>query len=166
MASADPPPSGRAPLHRIGVVVADADGRRWLAVPRSGCSGCGAQGTGCGLSRLAPTSSARFPLPAGHGAAPGQTLEIAVAPAALLHAALLGYLLPAFGLVLGAALGNGLGADPGAVTGAVPGLFVGLALARRSGPPAALVMAPPAAAERPPRVAQTCVRSTVLSTLP
>ena len=73
-----------------------------------------------------------LPAPADLHATPGAQVTVAIDPTRLNRAALLGYLLPAVGLVIGAALGDALGNDPGAVLGGLSGLVLGIAAGRLS----------------------------------
>lgn len=116
----------------IGTVIALDGERATLALPRDACAGCGKR---CGIGALAAQRSPTLmTIPAPAGLALGDRVALQFSEQALLRAALLGYLLPAALLILGALLGHtALEGDLGAALGALGGLTFGLWLVRRRG---------------------------------
>ncbi|AJC67314.1 SoxR-reducing system protein RseC [Dickeya zeae] len=101
---------------------------------RSGCQSCQSR-TSCGTGLLnqmggAPTHqlSVAYPQPL----SPGQRVEIGLAESSLLRSAMLVYLLPLLGLMLGATLMQyWLESEPATVIGAFVGVAVSFALVKR-----------------------------------
>ena len=114
-------PDTPAPLR--GTVLALHDGKatvRLHAVPNGGgCSAC-AHGNSCGIGRLAalgnsvgktnekPARGMQLNLDAPAGIQAGDEVSLLAPPASLSQLALLGYVFPAFAMLLGAALGQAL----------------------------------------------------------
>lgn len=120
-----------SPVRAQGVVRAIDHGRALVAVAvRSGCASCGQS---CGIGRLAGGGkTALLHLSAPPGLKAGDRVTLDTDAATMSRAALIGYLLPAFTLIVGAGLGETFaGGDLGAAFGALSGLAGGLALARR-----------------------------------
>ena len=117
---------------RDGVIIALEGGRgarlaqvRLEAAP--GCAGCGSRGT-CSSGTKAPRM---VTVPVPDSVLPGETVSLFMPEASIALASLLGYFLPAVGLLLGAVLcGSLFYGDLAAVLGAVIGLAGGVLLAR------------------------------------
>jgi len=98
------------------------------------CGSCAQQG-GCSISRVVRRRNVNIPLAlaAGHGACQETTVELTVTAGSIVRAALVCYLLPAIGMLVGAALGDlavaGAGDIP-ALVGCGAGLTVGCWLQR------------------------------------
>jgi sigma-E factor negative regulatory protein RseC len=126
------PASGRDDtLEHTGIVQAVDGGRAWIAIAVAGCSSCGRK-SGCGVGKLAGGGRTTIvELPAPDGLQPGDRVTVGIAQSAVNRAALLGYLVPAMLIVLGAVAGDLLRpGDTGAVLGALAGLVIGLAASR------------------------------------
>lgn len=122
-------------------VVALEDGRALVRTrPRSGgCGRCNEPG-GCGAAKISSMfqkESVELWLPNDAGAQVGERVKVCVAEDASLNAALLGYLIPVLGIVLGAGTGVFLGganaSDGHALVGALAGLLAGVLLSRSLG---------------------------------
>ncbi len=118
-------------IEHAGVVETIADGRMWVAVDLGGCASCG-HGSQCGMAALARRKPRTLiDLPAAPGIQVGQTVLLGLPEQGGRAAALLGYLLPALMLMIGAALGHAAGGgDPGTVLGALTGFLLALGFAR------------------------------------
>lgn len=119
-------------LDHPGVVRHAAHGKVEVTVATGGCSGCGHR-SGCGIGQLAEgRQQARITLPAPPGLPLAAGTEVLLRlPTRHLHlAALVGYLFPAFTLLLGTGCGDALAGDAGAALGAIGGLFTGLLLGK------------------------------------
>lgn len=123
-------------IEEPGVIVAlDEAGGAWVeAAGDDGCGGCAASGH-CGTAILGEVLGrqprrVRVDNPASFPA--GTRVVLGIAPQALLHGAVLTYLLPVGGLLVGAGLGAvaGLGSDLAALAGGAAGLFSFLRLGR------------------------------------
>jgi len=115
--------------HR-GVVQAIEGDEALVAVETGGCSSCG-HGSSCGVGQLAggrPATVLRVPAQGGLRA--GDTVNVSVPVRALTASALLGYVLPAVLLLVGAGLGSALGSDIAAVLGALAGFVCAMLLGR------------------------------------
>ncbi len=89
------------------VIAADADWVEIEAQRQTGCSGCSAQ-TGCGVSlldRVLGRRPLRLRLPNAINAQPGDKVLLGIADDELLKAAVIAYLLPLLGLLVGAMIG-------------------------------------------------------------
>lgn len=120
-------------IRHSGIVRAIAAGQAQIAVATTGCSACG-HGGGCGIGKLAgKRKETLLTLPAA-GLVVGQQVALTLDERQLTRAALLGYLLPAVLLIVGALVGEGVGAKLGAgdtaPAGALLGLLAGLGLTR------------------------------------
>lgn len=104
---------------------------------RSGCQGCQSQSscaTGV-LSKIGGPVSHQLSLDYPHPLEPGQRVEIGLAEASLLRSAMLVYLLPLLGLILGAALLQyWLASELAAVAGAIVGMMVSFVALRYFSP--------------------------------
>lgn len=114
---------------RNGVVIGMHAGiARIRLEPAPGCSGCGSRGTCASASGNPQIVEVRMPEPA----IPGANITLTVPETSIALASLLGYLVPAVGLLLGAVVAAALCAgDLPAVLGAVGGLLAGLLGVRR-----------------------------------
>ncbi|MCG2579057.1 SoxR reducing system RseC family protein [Dechloromonas sp. XY25] len=121
-----------APLieHR-GVVQRVDDGVALVAVETAGCPSC-AQGSACGVGKMAagrPATLLTIPVSADIKA--GDFVLIGLPESGLTLPALLGYLFPAFAMLVGAWLGACLeGSDGSTALGAIAGFLGALAVAR------------------------------------
>ena len=124
-----------------GEVLAREGGKALVrTTPRTGgCGRCDAPG-GCGgakITRMFQREAADFWLDNDINAEVGERVRVCIAEDASLNAALLGYMIPVVGIVVGAALGVLLaGADASdgpAVLGALAGLVCGALISRRLG---------------------------------
>jgi sigma-E factor negative regulatory protein RseC len=127
-------------ISHAGEVRHIANGQALIAVASSGCSSCGHAG-GCGIGKLAGNRRENLiALPSLPGLAAGDAVQLELDEAHVTRAALLGYLLPALLMVIGAMLGEIVGekvgvggtaldidamAALGAVVGIASGLFLG-----------------------------------------
>ncbi len=91
--------------------------------PASGCSSCGTRGS------CASGSARAVWIEAPQGTTAGDTLNISITEGAFRSAALLGYLLPAVTMLIGAGVTAAAG-DLAAALGAAAGLGLGLVLVR------------------------------------
>ncbi len=115
--------------HR-GVVQAIDGNDALVAVDTGGCSACG-HGSRCGVGQLAAGRAATvLRVPAQVGLRAGDAVTVSVPVRALTLSALLGYVLPAVCLLVGAGLGHAVGSDVTAVLGAGGGFFGAMALGR------------------------------------
>ncbi len=116
--------------HR-GVVQKIEDGLAIVVMETSGCSACG-QGGSCGIGKMAAGRPATvLTLPATPGIAAGDMVSVALPASRLTLAALLGYLFPAFAMLVGAWLGAALaGSDGATALGAIVGFVAALVIAR------------------------------------
>ena len=107
------------------------DGEAVIAVAVQGCSSCG-QKKSCGVGKLAAGGKiSLIRLPAEPGLQAGDPVTLSVDQGDINRAALLGYLLPAVLMVVGAVAGESIsGRDAGAALGAFAGLLVGVLLSR------------------------------------
>lgn len=120
--------------HRIehrGIVQRVEDGRAIVAMETAGCAACG-QGSSCGIGKLAAGRPATLlTLPVSGPLQPGDTVCIDLPEGRLTLSAILGYLFPAFAMIVGAWLGAALeGSDGATALGAMVGFLGALALAR------------------------------------
>lgn len=115
---------------RSGIVRALHDGRASIGVAAAACSGCGKK-SGCAVGKLADgMKETRIEIDAPAGVNVGDAVTLEIDSEQLVGSAVLGYLLPAIGLLVGAGIGNALGGDAVAAAGAGLGLALGLLLAR------------------------------------
>ncbi|WP_374277968.1 SoxR reducing system RseC family protein [Azonexus sp.] len=116
--------------HR-GIVQRVEGGRAVVAMETGGCSSCG-HGSSCGIGRMAAGRAATLlTLPVGPEVQAGDTVCVALPADRLTRSALLGYLFPAFAMLLGAGLGAAFdGSDGATALGAIGGFLAALAVAR------------------------------------
>lgn len=116
--------------HR-GIVQRVEGGKAIVAMETAGCSSCG-QGSSCGIGKMAGGRPATLlTLPVSGDIRAGDLVSIALPASKLSLSALLGYLFPAFAMLLGAWLGATLeGTDGATALGAIAGFFGALAVAR------------------------------------
>ncbi len=116
--------------HR-GVIRRIEGGKAVVVMETGGCSSCG-HGSSCGIGKMASGRPATLlTLPAGPEFQPGDLVSIALSESRLTLSALMGYLFPAFAMLLGAWLGATLdGSDGATALGAVAGFLGALAISR------------------------------------
>ena len=113
-------------------VVQRVEGNKAIVVMETGgCSSCG-QGSRCGIGKMASGRAATLlTLPATADLRAGDLVCVALPESRLTISALLGYLFPAFAMLLGAWAGATLeGGDGGTAVGAIAGFLAALAIAR------------------------------------
>ncbi len=111
---------------REGIVIGTRAGVTRIQVqPAAACAGCGSRGSCTSASASAKPQFVDVRLPA--PAVPGAQVTLSLPESSIALAAVLGYLLPAIGLLLGAVIAAVLfTGDLPAVLGAVLGLLAGL----------------------------------------
>ena len=116
--------------HR-GVVQRIDDGKALVAMETAGCSSCG-QGSSCGVGKMAAGRPATLlTIPVSGDIKAGDWVLIGLPESKLTLSALLGYLFPAFAMLVGAWLGATLeGSDGGTALGAMVGFLAALMVAR------------------------------------
>lgn len=116
--------------HR-GIVQRVDGGKVIIAMETAGCSSCG-QGSSCGIGKMAAGRPATLlTLSASSDLKAGDLVSIALPENRLTLSALLGYLFPAFAMMLGAWFGSVLdGSDGATALGAMAGFLGALAIAR------------------------------------
>lgn len=116
--------------HR-GIVQRIEGGKAIVAMETAGCSSCG-QGGNCGIGKMASGRAATLlSLPATANLKAGDVVCITLPQSRLTLSALLGYLFPAFAMLLGAGLGATLqGSDAATAVGGIAGFLGALAIAR------------------------------------
>lgn len=116
--------------HR-GIVQRVEGGKAIVAMETAGCSSCG-QGGSCGIGKMAAGRPATLlTLPVSGDIKTGDLVCIALPESRLTLSALLGYLFPAFAMLMGAAIGSLLnGSDAATALGAMVGFVAALAIAR------------------------------------
>lgn len=116
--------------HR-GIVQRLEGGRAVVAMETAGCSSCG-HGSSCGIGKLAsgrPTTLLTVPVQ--EDVKVGDRVGITLPERQLSWSACLGYLFPAFAMLLGAGFGAALGGSDGATAlGAMLGFLGALVIAR------------------------------------
>ena len=116
----------RGVVHRV-------DGNKAIvAMETAGCSSCG-QGSSCGIGKMAsgrPATMLTIPVSGDDKA--GDFVLIGLPESKLTLSALLGYLFPAFAMLLGAWLGSSIeeGSDAATALGAIAGFIAALVIAR------------------------------------
>ena len=122
--------SGKIIEHR-GVVQRVEAGQAVVAMETAGCSSCG-QSSGCGIGKMAGNRPAlMLTLPVSGEVKAGDVVSIGLPASRLSLSALLGYLFPAFAMLVGAWLGSLLdGSDGATALGAMIGFLGALAVAR------------------------------------
>lgn len=116
--------------HR-GIVQRVDGGKAIVAMETAGCSSCG-QGGSCGIGKMASGRPATLlTLPVSDDIKAGDMVMIGLPASRLSFSAVLGYLFPAFAMILGAWLGSTLnGSDAATALGAIAGFLGALAIAR------------------------------------
>ncbi len=116
--------------HR-GIVQRVENGQAIVAMETAGCSSCG-QGSSCGIGKMASGRPATLlTLPVSGEIKVGDRVMIGLPESRLTISALLGYLFPAFAMLLGAWLGSVIdGSDGGTALGAMVGFLGALVIAR------------------------------------
>lgn len=116
--------------HR-GIVQRVENGQAIVAMETAGCSSCG-QGSSCGIGKMASGRPATLlTLPVSGEIKVGDRVMIGLPESRLTISALLGYLFPAFAMLLGAWLGSVIdGSDGGTALGAMVGFLSALVIAR------------------------------------
>ena len=116
----------RGVVHRV-------DGNKaTVAMETAGCSSCG-QGSSCGIGKMASGRPATLlTIPVSGEIKAGDFVLIGLPESKLTLSALLGYLFPAFAMLLGAWLGSNIedGSDAGTALGAIAGFVAALVIAR------------------------------------
>ncbi|QID19470.1 SoxR reducing system RseC family protein [Nitrogeniibacter mangrovi] len=112
-------------------VVQSVDGDHALVVmDTGGCAACG-HGSHCGVGQMAAGRAATvLRVPATRPLRAGERVTVSVPVHALTVSAVLGYVLPAVALLVGAGLGQAAGSDRAAVLGAAAGFFGAMAAGR------------------------------------
>ena len=113
-------------------VVQRVEGNKAIVVMETGgCSSCG-QGSRCGIGKMASGRPATLlTIPVSGEIKAGDFVLIGLPESKLTLSALLGYLFPAFAMLLGAWAGATLeGGDGGTALGAIAGFLAALAIAR------------------------------------
>ena len=101
------------------VITLDGD-HAWVRISGEGCGRCRESGGNLARVFCAPSKVYRVRNP--QGAKPGENVVVTVHDRTLFRSAVVGYLLPLFGLFLGAALGQELAGEAGSMAGATGGL--------------------------------------------
>jgi len=117
--------------HR-GIVHRVDDGKAIVAMETAGCSSCG-QGSSCGIGKMASGRPATMlTIPVSGDIKAGDFVLIGLPENKLTLSALLGYLFPAFAMLLGAWLGSNIeeGSDAATALGAIAGFMAALVVAR------------------------------------
>ena len=114
-------------------VVQRIDGNKAIvAMETAGCSSCG-QGSSCGIGKMASGRPATLlTIPVSGDIKAGDFVLIGLPESKLTLSALLGYLFPAFAMLLGAWLGSTIedGSDAATALGAIAGFVAALVIAR------------------------------------
>lgn len=118
-------------IEHAGIVQRIEGQRAIVAIETHGCASCG-HGGHCGIGQLAKGRPATLlAVPIERALQPGEPVTIALPVSQLARSALLGYLLPALAMLLGAAAGGHLlGSDLATALGALSGLALAIAAAR------------------------------------
>jgi len=121
-------------LIKTGVVQSVRNGIAVVAVASGGCSSCGEK-SGCAIGRLSgDKKSSLIEVATSEAVSVGDSVTLSMPQVALHRAALIGYLVPAVALLIGAILGQAFtGTDVGAATGALAGLLAGMIPGRMIG---------------------------------
>ena len=117
--------------HR-GIVHRVDGGKAIVAMETAGCSSCG-QGSSCGIGKMASGRPATMlTIPVSGDIKAGDFVLIGLPESKLTLSALLGYLFPAFAMLLGAWLGSSIeeGSDAATALGAIAGFIAALVIAR------------------------------------
>ena len=117
--------SARMIEHR-GIVHRVDGGKDIVAMETAGCSSCG-QGSSCGIGKMASGRPATMlTIPVSGDIKAGDLVLIGLPESKLTLSALLGYLFPAFAMLLGAWLGSSIeeGSDAATALGAIAALVI------------------------------------------
>ena len=117
--------------HR-GIVHRVDGGKAIVAMETAGCASCG-QGSSCGIGKMASGRPATMlTIPVSGDIKAGDFVLIGLPESKLTLSALLGYLFPAFAMLLGAWLGSNIeeGSDAATALGAIAGFMAALVVAR------------------------------------
>lgn len=117
--------SARMIEHR-GIVHRVDGGKAIVAMETAGCSSCG-QGSSCGIGKMASGRPATMlTIPVSGDIKAGDLVLIGLPESKLTLSALLGYLFPAFAMLLGAWLGSSIeeGSDAATALGAIAALVI------------------------------------------
>lgn len=117
--------------HR-GIVHHVEGGKAFVAMETAGCSSCG-QGSSCGIGKMASGRPATMlTIPVSGDIKAGDFVLIGLPESKLTLSALLGYLFPAFAMLLGAWFGTSIeeGSDAATALGAIAGFVAALVIAR------------------------------------
>ena len=118
-------------IEQRGVVQRVDGGQAFVALARGGCSGCAHS---CGIGQLASGRAAPllpFEVAEGCDIEVGDQVDIVLRESYLTASALVGYLFPAFAMLLGAWAGATVdGSDGGAALGAIAGFLAALVVVR------------------------------------
>ena len=117
--------------HR-GVVQRVEGSKALVAIETAGCASCG-QGSSCGIGKKAAGRPATvLTIPVSGNVKAGDFVLIGLPESRLTLSALLGYLFPAFAMLLGAWLGASIeeGSDAATALGAIAGFVAALVIAR------------------------------------
>lgn len=122
---------GTGMIEHHGIVQRVEGGKAIVAMETASCSSCG-QGSSCGIGKMASGRPATLiTIPTSGDIRPGDFVLIGLPESKLTLSALLGYLFPAFAMLLGAWLGATLeGTDGSTALGAIAGFLGSLAIAR------------------------------------
>jgi sigma-E factor negative regulatory protein RseC len=122
---------GTGMIEHHGIVQRVEGGKAIVAMETAGCSACG-QGSSCGIGKMASGRPATLiTIPTSGDLRAGDIVLIGLPENKLSLSALLGYLFPAFAMLLGAWLGAFIdGSDGATALGAIAGFLGALAVAR------------------------------------
>jgi len=126
-----------------GTITALEGGMARVRIDTGGCQGCG-QGSSCSIGRMASGRKTELSLVAPEGLEVGQQVTLSLPERGLHTMAIIGYLMPALAMVLGAAIAHAFyeGDGPTAI-GAILGFLLSLALIRLIAARAPALMPPP-----------------------
>ncbi len=116
--------------HR-GIVQRVDGGKAVVAMETAGCASCG-QGSSCGVGKMAAGRPATLlTVPVSGDIRAGDVVIVGLPESRLTLSALMGYLFPAFAMLLGAWLGSTLAeSDAATALGAIAGFLAALVVAR------------------------------------
>lgn len=118
-------------IEHLGIVQRIEGERAIVAMETGGCRSCG-HGSSCGIGKMAEGRAATLlTVPHDGKLRPGDSVRIGLPAGELSLSALLGYLFPAFAMLLGAGLGAQFaGSDGATALGAMAGFLLSLVIAR------------------------------------
>ena len=119
-------------IEHPGIVHRVDGGKAFVAMETGGCSSCG-HGSSCGIGKMASGRPATLlTIPVSGDIKPGDLVLIGLPESKLTLSALLGYLFPAFAMLVGAWLGANIenGSDTATAIGAIAGFIAALVVAR------------------------------------